>query len=54
MLPIPAFALRLVLGEMADETLLASNRVVPKALNDRGFRFDHPTLEQAFRALLGA
>jgi uncharacterized protein (TIGR01777 family) len=54
MLPMPAFALRLVLGEMADETLLASNRVVPKALNDRGFTFDHPTLEQAFRALLGA
>jgi uncharacterized protein len=54
LLPIPAFALRLVLGEMADETLLASNRVVPKALNDRGFRFDHPTLEQAFRAVLGA
>jgi uncharacterized protein len=54
LLPVPAFALRLALGEMADEMLLASTRVVPKALNDRGFRFDHSTLDEALRALVAS
>ena len=54
MLPIPAFALRLILGEMADEMLLASSRVIPKVLNDRSFRFESSTIDDAFRALLGA
>ena len=46
---VPAFAARLVFGEMADEALLASTRVVPKRLLDAGFRFQHGELERALR-----
>ncbi|HQX54194.1 MAG TPA: TIGR01777 family oxidoreductase [Planctomycetaceae bacterium] len=42
--PLPAFAAKLALGEMANELLLASTRVVPKKLQDAGFRFDYPEL----------
>jgi len=49
-LPAPAFALRLALGEMADEALLAGQRVVPKKLMDAGFRFQYPEIEGALRA----
>jgi uncharacterized protein (TIGR01777 family) len=51
--PAPAFALRLVLGEMADATLLASSRVRPVALQQSGYAFRFPTLEGALRHLLG-
>lgn len=50
-LPAPAFALRLALGEMADEALLASARVVPARLTAAGFRFAHPTVDAALSAL---
>ncbi len=50
--PAPAFALRLLLGEMAEALLLSSQRVVPKKLKDRGYRFQHSELEPALRALL--
>jgi uncharacterized protein (TIGR01777 family) len=52
LLPLPAFAARLALGEMADELLLASTRVMPKRLLDSGFQFGHPDLESALRAVL--
>lgn len=42
--PAPAFALRLMLGEMADALLLASTRVVPEQLEELGYRFLHPDL----------
>lgn len=48
----PAFALRLAFGEMADEALLASTRVLPKRLLEAGFAFQHPTLAGAFAAAL--
>ncbi len=51
-LPAPAFALRLLLGEMADELLLASARVEPGRLLRSGYRFRHPELEEALRHLL--
>lgn len=52
-LPVPAAAFRLALGrEMADETLLASQRAVPARLLDAGFRFRFPELEGALRAVL--
>ncbi len=41
---VPVFVLRLLFGEMAEEALLASSRVVPKKLMDNGFRFSHPKL----------
>ncbi len=48
----PAFALRLAFGEMADEALLSSMRVVPKRLLDAGFKFTNPTLKSALAAAL--
>jgi uncharacterized protein (TIGR01777 family) len=50
--PMPAFAARLALGEMADELLLASTRVVPTKLEKAGFRFAYPQLETALRHVL--
>ena len=52
-LPMPAFAARLALGEMADELLLASIRVEPRQLIESGYDFRQPTLESAIRHLLG-
>ena len=49
--PVPAFALRLALGEMADEALLASQRVQPEKLLTAGFRFAHPQLDEALDQL---
>ena len=51
-LPMPAFAARLLFGEMADELLLASTRVQPKRLLSSGYEFKHPDLEPALRHLL--
>jgi uncharacterized protein (TIGR01777 family) len=51
-LPAPAFALRLLLGQMAEELLLASARVVPRKLKETGFRYRHPDVEGALRGLL--
>ncbi len=53
MAPLPAFAARLVFGEMADALLLSSVRVVPAALEGSGYRFRYPDLEPALRHLLG-
>src|SRR5215813_8770888 len=52
MFPAPAFALRAVLGEMADETLFASARVVPAQLTQGGFQFNHAQLGPALESLL--
>ena len=41
---IPGPILRLLLGEMADELILASQRVIPLRLQTEGFIFQHPTL----------
>lgn len=49
-LPAPAFALRLAMGEMADEMLLASTRAVPRRLTQMGFSFNYPTLPDALKA----
>ena len=52
MFPLPAFAAKLVFGEMAEALLLCSSRVVPKVLSESGFEFTHPELESALRHLL--
>jgi uncharacterized protein (TIGR01777 family) len=52
LLPMPAFAARLALGEMADALLLASQRVFPKRLLDSGYRFQHPELGGALEHVL--
>jgi uncharacterized protein (TIGR01777 family) len=48
--PAPAFGLRLVLGQFADEGVLIGQRAVPAALTKAGYTFVHPTLEGALRA----
>jgi NAD dependent epimerase/dehydratase family enzyme len=52
-LPLPAFAAKLALGQMADELLLASARVLPEKLQQTGYEFRFPGLEGALRHLLG-
>lgn len=51
--PLPAAAVRLFLGEMADALLLASARVEPSVLLSSGFRFQYPELNSALCNLLG-
>jgi uncharacterized protein len=51
--PVPVFAARLALGEMADALLLASARIVPERLQQTGYVFRQPELEGALRHLLG-
>jgi uncharacterized protein (TIGR01777 family) len=48
-LPVPSAALELLFGTMADNTILASQRVIPKRLAGAGFEFRHPRLEEALR-----
>lgn len=50
--PVPAFALRLALGEMADEALLASARAFPSKLTTAGFGFAHPIVDAALAEAL--
>jgi uncharacterized protein (TIGR01777 family) len=50
--PMPAFAARLVLGEMADELLLSSTRVEPAKLNSTDYTFKFPELEAALEHVL--
>lgn len=49
---VPAFALRGIMGEAADEMLLGSIRAIPERLKGHGFRFSHPELESALAACL--
>ncbi|MEZ6069610.1 MAG: TIGR01777 family oxidoreductase [Pirellulales bacterium] len=51
--PMPAFAARLLLGQMADELLLARARVEPQRLLESHYHFRHPNLEDALRHVLG-
>jgi uncharacterized protein (TIGR01777 family) len=49
----PAWALRAVFGQLADEAILGDQRVIPKALGEAGFSFLTPTLEACLRWELG-
>jgi uncharacterized protein (TIGR01777 family) len=51
--PAPSFALRILFGEMASSLLLAGQRVVPARLQQSGYHFRYPEIEQAFRGLFG-
>jgi uncharacterized protein (TIGR01777 family) len=48
--PAPAFAVRLALGEMA-EAVLTGQRVFPNTAHERGFDFAYPTVDAALRAI---
>jgi len=50
--PVPRVALELLFGTMADNTILASQRAVPKRIAGDGFAFRHPLLEDALRSEL--
>lgn len=50
--PMPALAAKLALGEMANDLLLASARVVPRKLEQNGFEFSYAELDDALRHVL--
>jgi hypothetical protein len=52
MFTVPAFGLKLAMGEMA-ETLLGGVRVAPQVLEQNGYRFLHVNLDEALKAILG-
>jgi uncharacterized protein (TIGR01777 family) len=52
--PVPAFVIELLFGEMAEKTILAGQHVLPRALLDSGFSFDDTTLDAALRRELDA
>ncbi|HEX7461969.1 MAG TPA: TIGR01777 family oxidoreductase [Dermatophilaceae bacterium] len=51
LLPAPALALKVILGEFASD-VLASDRILPSVLTASGFVFDHDTIERAMRWLV--
>lgn len=54
LLPVPMFGPRLLFGaEMVEEALVASQRVIPKALLDDGFVFEDPEIVEGLRSVLG-
>jgi len=52
--PVPRVALRLALGEFADVGIVAGQRVLPRVLQQTGYRFRHETVEQALRWATGS
>jgi len=51
-LPVPAWMLKTLFGEMADEVLLSSQKVFPSHLLKEGFKFQYPDLDQALKSIL--
>ncbi|MEN8136139.1 MAG: TIGR01777 family oxidoreductase [Thermodesulfobacteriota bacterium] len=50
--PLPAAMAKILLGEMAQELLLASTKVIPGKLQESGYIFKYATLQDAFKAIL--
>lgn len=53
LLPAPAFALRLLVGEMADPLLLTGQRVLPTVAQAHGYHFRYPEIDIAMRGIFG-
>lgn len=51
-IPVPAFALRLLFGQMAEETILNGQRALPVRAAAEGFEFESKTVEQALTRYL--
>jgi uncharacterized protein (TIGR01777 family) len=51
-LPVPEFAIKTLFGEMGETLLLEGARVLPQKLQDAGFEFDFPNLEDAMNHAL--
>ena len=52
LLPAPAFALRIALGEMADALLLSSQRALPVRATDLGFSYRYSNIDEALASIL--
>jgi len=52
-LPAPGFALKAVIGEFAEEGILAGQQVLPRVLESDGYAFSHRTLDEALATALG-
>jgi hypothetical protein len=50
-LPVPEFAMRLLIGEMAT-VVVDGQRAIPSYLEQAGFTFNYPTLEEAMETLV--
>lgn len=53
LLPAPAFALRLLFGELADPLLLSGQRVLPARAQAHGYHFRYPEIDLAMRGIFG-
>jgi uncharacterized protein (TIGR01777 family) len=53
-LPMPAFAVRLLMGEMGEELLLGGKRVVPAKLLDAGFEFEFDEVSSALKSVVAS
>lgn len=51
-IPIPEFAIKLMFGEMGEATVLQGCRVIPKRLEEAGFKFKFTNLEEALKHVL--
>ncbi len=51
LVPAPAFAVRLMLGEMSDALILNGQRVLPARATTNGFEFRYPDLDSALREI---
>jgi len=51
-IPLPEFAVSMLMGEMGDALLLTSTKVLPKRLEDTGFKFEQPALKGALEHAL--
>lgn len=52
LLSVPAWLVRMAMGEMGEDLLLSSTRVEPVRLLQAGYQFHHPTIESAFKHML--
>jgi uncharacterized protein len=52
LVPVPGFALRIIVGEFA-ESLVTGQRVIPARAQNEGYHFRYPEIEQAFRGIFG-
>lgn len=53
LIPAPAFALRLIVGEMAGPLLLSGQRVMPGVAQSHGYHFRYPEIDIAMRGIFG-
>lgn len=52
LIPVPAFGIKLLFGEMGETLLLEGAKVLPEKLENSGFEFKYPKLDDAFEHVL--